>query len=174
MAESVTENMAESVTDNMAESGTNNQSDTANKQLLSASVSGNLSSAQQAVSDGADVNSLHSGLTPLMHAIFNNHSEVADWLLSQDTTDVNCGKHPHGYSTLHMACWKSDSEDIVEKVATKTKNVNALDEEGETPCQMAVIYGGNVAGVLGLMSVTDVDWQVKNKAGQNLAEMARY
>ena len=145
-----------------------------NNRLLKACEEGDLSSAKQAVVDGANINckNREDERTPAMLAIYNNHDELADWLISQESVDVNSGKTYYYETTLHIACGWSKSEEIVSKVAGKTVNVNAKDKEGNTPVQLAVLQG-NVCGVLGLMSITGIDWQVKDTDGDLLIDLAR-
>ena len=146
-------------------------SETHNAQLLSACEYNNLPQAQQAVIGGANVNCLAStGWSPVMLAILHNHNTVVDWLLAMGTVDVNVGK-TFG-TTLHVACWVSDDEKIVTKVATLSENVNIVNKSGYTPIQWAV-YKGNVKGVKGLLQVSGVNWQIKDEDGNNLLDMAR-
>jgi len=142
-----------------------------NDQLLSACEYGSIPQVQQAVVEGADVNCLAStGWTPVMLAILHNHNNVVKWLLSLESVDVNYGQ-TYG-TTLHTACWISDDQEIVRQVATKSDNVNALNSSGCTPAQLA-ISKGNKNGVLGLLSVPEVNWEVKNSHGESLLDMAR-
>jgi hypothetical protein len=57
-------------------------------------------------------------------------------------------------------------------VATKADNVNALNNNNCTPAQKA-IYKGNKRGVLGLLPVSGVDWEINNSQGKNLLNMAK-
>ena len=159
--------MADSASDKM---------NTPNEQLLTACKAGTLPPAQQAVTDGADVNCSDSenGSTPIMWAIDNQHSAVTEWLLSLETLDVNVnnGKNKSGITTLHYACWKSDRQDIVTKVAMLSDNVNETGNNGETPLQGGV-ERGNAFAVFGLQDVPKVDWKVKDKNGKSLADIAR-
>ena len=75
--------MADSVSDKM---------NIPNEQLLTACKAGTLPPAQQAVTDGADINCLDSdGFTPVMWTIKRNHPTVTAWLLSLPSVNVNCG-----------------------------------------------------------------------------------
>ena len=133
-----------------------------NKQLLHACSQGNLATAQQAVNRvfGADINCEDGfGYTPIMRAIERNHPTVTAWLLSLPSVNVNCGKGNNG-TTLHVACVYSSS-DIVRSVAMRTENVNIWDGDGFTPLVRAV-DNGNVEGVVGLLPVLGVDWQVRD------------
>ena len=142
-----------------------------NDQLLSACEYGSLPQVQQAVAEGADVNCLEStGWTPVMLAILHNHNDVVNWLLDLETVDVNYGQ-TYG-TTLHTACWISDNEEVVTRVAIKSDNVNALNSNGYTPAQLA-IYKGNKRGVLGLLPVLGVDWEIMNSHGESLLDTAR-
>ena len=172
VSDSATEKRLSRVSANMSES-VSDTSETLNKQLHDACESGNLSHAQQAVSAGVDVNCLdRHGRTPVMHAIYFNHNAVVDWLLSQETVDLKCGNVAGYGNILHTACGMSDSEDIVTKVATLSDNVNVINKYGYTPVQLAV-KKGNVRGVLGLLPVLGVDWQVVDEGGKSLLELAR-
>ena len=143
-----------------------------NKILLGASDSGNLPQAQDAVANGALVNCLDSfGRTPVMLAIKYNHYSVAEWLLTLQAVNVNCGEMD-GETTLTLATRKCTSDKIVTTVASLSEDVNKLNKEGRTPAQVAVDRS-NVGGVLGLLAIPGVEWQVKEKNGDSLLEMAR-
>ena len=131
--------------------------------LMTACKSGTLPTAQQAVADGADLNYVDdNGWTPAMLAIDNHHNKVTDWILSQDSVNMNNGKTSKGNTTLHIACAESDCEEIVTKVAKLSENVNILNNEDKTPAQHA-IEKRNGIGILGLVGVPAVDWEVKDK-----------
>ena len=159
-------------------------SDTLNEQLISACKSGSLPAAQQAVTDGADINWVERGgysdewygydVTPIMVAIRSKHDTVTNWLLCQDDINVTIGHMYLFGNTLHVACWFSDNSDIVNNIGRKmdSHQINSESEYGVTPVQLAV-QNGNVPAVLGLLPVHEVDWQVRHEDDGSLLDMAR-
>ena len=146
--------------------------ETLNPKLLSAVDSDEVSSVQQLVTAGADINCVRGGKTPVMWAISHNNNKVANWLLSAHNININNNVHRTDGTTLHMACEKSTSEEIVSTVARLSENVN-VKHKGVTPLQVAV-EEGNGAAVLGLLPVIGVDWEVKDDQGHSLLDIARY
>ena len=107
-----------------------------------------------------------------MLAIKYNHYSVAEWLLTLLAVNVNCGEDKNGETTLTLATRKCTSDKIVTTVASLSEDVNKLNKKGRTPAQVAVDRS-NVGGVLGLLAIPGVEWQVKEKNGDSLLEMAR-
>ena len=150
---------------------------TLNKQLHDAcGRNGNLSLAQAAVSEGADVNNLDSdGRTPIMVAMVTRQQPVIKWLLSVETLNTNIGQDVHNDTCLHYACYYGCDSDIVREVVRRSEGgrVNQVNTYHYTPVQEAVSEG-NVGAVVGMMGDERVDWGVTDKKGRSLLEMARY
>ena len=143
-----------------------------NVKLYSAALRDDLSSVQQLVTAGADINWVERDSTPVMRAILRNNNKVANWLLSAHNININNHVSESFGTTLHIACSQSTSEEIVSTVARLSENVN-VKHNGVTPLQKAV-EKGNVAAVLGLLPVIGVDWEVKDDQGHSLLDIARY
>ena len=87
--------------------------------------------------------------------------------------NVNLSDTYNYTTTLHLACRYSKNTDIVSKVGRLTDNPNSVNKYGETPAVTAVDRG-ELGGLLGLMQVPNVNWQVTDKYGDSLVKLARY
>jgi poly(3-hydroxybutyrate) depolymerase len=75
------------------------------------------------------------GYTPLHHAAWNGHTEIAGLLITTDA-DVNA-KDGWEWTPLHIAANKSHKETI-ELLIAKGADVNALNNKSDTPLNLAV------------------------------------
>jgi hypothetical protein len=75
--------------------------------------------------------------TPLHIAAFNDHKDVAEFLLA-NKADVNA-KAKNGSTPLHLAAAKGN-KDIVELLLDNKAETNAVDNEGWSPLHSAVIW----------------------------------
>ena len=143
-------------------------------ELLSICKLGGLPQFQKLVDDGANPNCCGNiEVTPLMIALEFNHSDIVSWLVSKVTVDVD-RQNRNGNTALHYACRYSSDGVIVAKIAARMKdeNVNLINREGKTALFRAVEWS-NVSAIQGLLSVKSVDWEVKDKNGKSLQDMAR-
>jgi hypothetical protein len=76
------------------------------------------------------------GQTPLHVAAFNDHKDVAEFLLA-NKADVNA-KAKNGSTPLHLAAAKGN-KDIVELLLANNADVNALDNDGWSPMHSAAV-----------------------------------
>jgi ankyrin repeat protein len=76
------------------------------------------------------------GQTPLHIAAFNDHKDVAEFLLT-NKADVNA-KAKNGSTPLHLAAAKGN-KDIVELLLANKADINAVDNDGWSPMHSAVV-----------------------------------
>jgi hypothetical protein len=105
-----------------------------------AARSGDLAKVQALVK--ADPNLVSSkdekfGQTPLHVAAFNDHKDVAKFLLASKA-DVNA-KAKNGSTPLHLAAAKGNKE-IVELLLANKADIDALDNEGWSPLHSAIVW----------------------------------
>jgi len=77
------------------------------------------------------------GQTPLHMAAFNDHKDVAEFLLA-NKADVNA-KAKNGSTPLHLATARGN-KDIVELLLANKADINALDNDGWSPMHSAVVW----------------------------------
>ncbi|MGD0831462.1 MAG: ankyrin repeat domain-containing protein [Terracidiphilus sp.] len=77
------------------------------------------------------------GQTPLHIAAFNDHKDVAEFLLAHNA-DVNA-KAKNGSTPLHLAAAKGN-KDIVELLLAHKAEIDALDNEGWSPVHSATYW----------------------------------
>jgi hypothetical protein len=77
------------------------------------------------------------GQTPLHIAAFNDHKDVAEFLLA-NKADVNA-KSKNGSTPLHLAAARGN-KDIVELLLANKAEINALDNDGWSPVHSAVTW----------------------------------
>jgi len=85
------------------------------------------------------------GQTPLHVAAFNDHKDVAEFLLA-NKADVNA-KAKNGSTPLHLAAAKG-YKDIVELLLANKADVNALDNDGWSPMHSAIFWHQDATGDL--------------------------
>jgi ankyrin repeat protein len=116
--------------------------------LFLAADAGHLVLARVLVDSGADINAGcdcpteedHPGWTPLMVAIWNAHTDVADFLLAKNA-QVN-RTNSIGGTALMIAASKSDAN-MVRKLLEKGADVNAANHDNRTAL-MAAVDGGSL------------------------------
>jgi ankyrin repeat protein len=104
--------------------------------LIRASSSGDSSTVQKLINEGANVNEPDSrGYTPLMHAVWSRDVETVQVLLNKGV-DVNA-KDKKGYTAL---LWASSYglNDIAKYLIAKGANVNVKGNDNSTPYFLAV------------------------------------
>ena len=135
---------------------------------------GNAEQVSAAITLGVDVNRVNMfGVTGLIIAAQNNNCAVLKRLLENSTLDVNKRKvdgenYKSGATALHEACVKDNAkavemlcEDI--RVITDGINMQTLGF-GDTPLHCAV-RNGSMSCIQALSKVDNIDWNVKNLAG---------
>jgi uncharacterized protein len=119
----------------------------ANQDLFKAAHTGNLALAQEALQNGARINSTERrGFAPLHIACRNNHSEIAKLLLEQGA-DINISKD--GWTPLHSACLLNNPI-IVKLLLEHDADINCKDQDGETAFDYAKSLEFN--GIINLFS----------------------
>ena len=99
----------------------------------------------------------------MMH--YANTKTIAQCLASQ--IDINCTNF-QGQTPLHLACQEKDSErrtmvNIVEELINKKANVNALDNQSETPLSIAIEH--NAPEIISLLVTKNADPSLANSRG---------
>jgi len=79
-----------------------------------------------------------SGYTPLMLAIKDNHADIIQWLLQKPVKLHNRDKL--GNTALHLASDKGQLKTLI-ALSTKIKNLDPVNNKGQTPLILAVIKG---------------------------------
>ncbi len=74
--------------------------------------------------------------TPLHWAVVKGHKEVVKALLGKDGINVNIGGQYGKKTPLHLAA-QNNNKEVVEALLDKGANVNAEDDKGETPLDLA-------------------------------------
>ena len=147
------------------------------KELLDACKTGKLSEAKHFVSEGANLNyaAPKSQYTPLMSAIEHNHTAIINWLMDKPTVDVD-RQNRWKNTALHYAAKYSKDGVMVARLGNMMKKdiVNLLNQDGKTAAICAVEWdGGNIRAVQGLLSITSVDFNIPDKDGRSLLDIAR-
>jgi ankyrin repeat protein len=107
--------------------------------LFDAAMKGNIEAVKQHLAAGTDVNAKDEsmGMTPLHHATFGGHKEIAELLIAKGA-DVNAKFDKiSGGTPLHIAADKGHKE-IAELLIANGADVNAKDEGGKTPLDWAI------------------------------------
>ena len=107
--------------------------------LFDAAMKGNIEAVKQHLAAGTDVNAKDEsmGMTPLHHATFGGHKEIAELLIAKGA-DVNAKFDKiSGGTPLHIAADKGHKE-IAELLIAAGADVNAKDKGGESPLDWAI------------------------------------
>ena len=104
---------------------------------------GSLQQIKDAIKNGADVDAIINGWTPLIAAVsYNRNPEVVRVLIEADA-DVNV-KGIYGWTPLAAAQQnKNLSIEVISALIKAGANVNAKDKDGWTPLIRAIIYDSN-------------------------------
>lgn len=108
------------------------------KTLHQAARDGDIANVKLLISNGANVNEIVDGFTPLHSAADYGHKDVVEILLL-NSAYVNA-KGNAGWTPLHLAA-SSGKQDIVTLLIEKGADVNAQDENRRTPIWWANIKG---------------------------------
>ena len=113
--------------------------------LHQAAVNGDIETAKQLISKGANVNQKAVGGTPLHMAAERGHKDIVE-LLIQNGAEVNA-KGTQNWTPLHLAA-TAGKQDVVEFLISKGADVNAMDLDGHTPLWWAQIKQQNQIVIL--------------------------
>jgi hypothetical protein len=96
---------------------------------------------------------------------YANTKTIAQCLAAK--IDINCTNF-HGQTPLHLACQEKDSErrnmvHIAEELINKKANVNALDNQSETPLSIAIEH--NAPEIISLLLARNADPSLANSRG---------
>ena len=88
------------------------------------------------IAKGADINAEMSKGTPLMRAVVNGHVDAVEFLC-ENGANTSFSK-TLGTSALHLALARNPNYDIVHKLIKMGADVNAMDNNDDTPLALAV------------------------------------
>ena len=125
--------------------------------LLDAAWSGDIEIAKCLLDHGADVNAHHreSGSTPLQYAVLTGRTEMTKLLLSAHASVS--GEYRDGQSLLHVAAVRGYAP-IIDLLVQAGANVQALDANGNTPLDSAVLHDQPFAFAALLRAHADVTY----------------
>ena len=102
--------------------------------ILIAARTGNIEAVKKHLADGVSVDGKNDDWTPLHHAAFGGHKEVAGLLIAEGA-DVNA-ETVNDMTPLHLAAFWGHKE-IAAQLIAKGADVNAKTNNGETPLDKA-------------------------------------
>jgi ankyrin repeat protein len=129
-------------------------------ELYKAAEHNDLSTAQKALAEGADVNvSNLQGVTPLLLAVKNLNTNMVNLLLksSADPNKVSADSSP-----VHEAV-KRKSAQILEILLNAKGNINLQADFGKTPLHMAI--QGNTKDIIDVLLKRNADYKAKTQSG---------
>ena len=131
--------------------------------LISAAKIGSVAEISALLDRGVDVNaSDKDGVTALMVASFNGHSEAVNLLLSK-RADVNAKTSDYGQTALRLASQHGHIE-IVKLLLAAHADINATDKDGKTALYWAVTT--NEIDVVRELIASGADINIKDKSGE--------
>ncbi|CAH0549306.1 unnamed protein product [Brassicogethes aeneus] len=102
-----------------------------------AGLTGNVEMANVLVSNGADINAQDiNGYSPLMFAVYKNHTETVEFLINQGA-DVNLRGSKDNRTALHVAAATGNIE-MSNVLVSNGADINAQDINGYSPLMFAV------------------------------------
>ena len=106
-----------------------------------AATKGNIEAIIKHIAAGTDVNAMAYGSTPLH---YSTNREVAELLISSGAK-MNLSADRKGRMILHLwAKYPYGKKDMIELLIEKGANINAKDNEGFTPLDMALLSSQNI------------------------------
>jgi hypothetical protein len=106
--------------------------------LIGAVKKGDLKEVGKLIDDGADVNKVSSGVTPLYWAVFKNKPEIVRYLLDKGA-DINKAvvyKNKPTSNPIHVAVIDGNAE-IVKLLIERGADINAYNIQGKTALEIA-------------------------------------
>jgi uncharacterized protein len=141
-----------------------------NKQFLDAMASWNIEKMEQALSNGASVNTqISKGLTPLHNAACSGKLEVIAFLLSKGA-DPNI-KDELGSTPLHLAAAKN-RKDVTQLMLAHNANVNISNGRGIFPLLYAICFQDSALVQLLLQAGGHVTLLIRGYQNKTLLEHA--
>jgi len=145
----------------------------ANRKLVSACMSGDISLARYLLEEGfAEINCYSMGNTPLTATLKNKNTNMANFLLNFPGVKM---EQPDdlGRTPLHFACYHGLIELIRSLIPHLTScSINRRDSYGRSPI-MAAVELGKVEAVKEMIKVKEVNLRTTNMDGESLIEVAR-
>ena len=106
-----------------------------------AATKGNIEAIKKHIAAGTDVNAMAYGSTPLH---YSNNREVAELLISSGAK-IDLSADRKGRKILHLwAKYPYGKKDMIELLIEKGADLNAKDNEGYTPLDMALLASKNI------------------------------
>ena len=105
--------------------------------LTYACMNGDIESVKVLIKHGADINSVGIHVGPLHSAIKNDYMEIVDYLLQQQTVDVNKKTLLSGLSPLHIAC-ETGKILYVKKLIKHGANPTKTDSQCRAPIELSI------------------------------------
>jgi len=135
-----------------------------NTSIHDAAMRGNIEAVKQHIATGTDVNTKDNlEGTPLQHAAYSGHKEIAELLISEGG-DVNAVGGYSKATPLHYAA-RNGHKEIAELLIGNGADVNVKDEKkGETPLGWASGYGRTE--IIKLLIAKGADVNTKNNDGK--------
>ena len=132
--------------------------------IVDAAMRGNIEAVKQHIATGTDVNTKDNlEGTPLQHAAYSGHKEIAELLISEGG-DVNAVGGYSKATPLHYAA-RNGHKEIAELLIGNGADVNVKDEKkGETPLGWASGYGRTE--IIKLLIAKGADVNTKNNDGK--------
>ena len=102
------------------------------------------------------------GLSGVALAVRNQQvTDVITWLVLNHGVDINAQEQGAGWTPLHYAAWKSSDPEVVRLLLGAGADVNAKDDDKETPLHRAAWE--NKPAFVPLLLEAGVDRAVKNE-----------
>lgn len=140
-------------------------------ELWQASADGKLEDVKRLVKAGADVNIKGEyKQTPLNIAMYNNHTLVAEYLISLPECDLHA-RNNTGWTPFINACAFSHSIDMVKLLVLKSVDLNMFNNNGDTGLHMAAKLDASVAEYL--ISLPGCDINIRNNLGKTALDIAK-
>ncbi|MFK7802362.1 MAG: ankyrin repeat domain-containing protein [Anaerolineae bacterium] len=136
-----------------------------------ATVRNNLKTFELLKEAGADLSHIDKrNNTLLHHAAFENGTNIAEILLTENVIDLEARRSKFGFTPLLVAAFQGNVE-MVELLIANGADIEAKDDWGDTPVNVAA-WDGRLAVIEKLLELgAQVD--VKNQGGQNALDYAR-
>lgn len=148
--------------------------------LIRAARLGNANTLATFLEQGVDINGIYGSESLLCIAIHNANEEVVKFLLQKEANinlNTNYSSNKKEYTALHVAAQYADI-DIMQWLIEKGADLNAKDDEGDTPLHWIYIdLDGDVSSdkrteAVKLLIEKGADFHIKNIKGKTASDCA--